>query len=212
MNFDHLKTIIDQLEAYEKLQGKNDLPNFVLWLFEQYFGEHQQPGQPDIEFHGSIDDQLAYSIGTLFKHAKHYIKTALKNTALKNDADFTYLASLKNFPDLKKSELIELNLQEFSSGMEVIRRLIKQGFIEDYDDPKDGRSKRVKITEAGKKEFQIALESMQNVSKIIGGPLTNKEKAKLLIPLNILLQFHRPIWKEEYGNDLKDIIKKHQLN
>lgn len=212
MNLSHLRTIIDQLEAYEKLQGKDDMPSFVLWLFEQYFGEHIPPEQADIEFHGSINDQLAYSIGTLFKHAKHYIKTALKNTALKNDADFAYLASLHNYPDLKKSELIELNLQEFSSGMEVIRRLIKQGFMEDYDDPNDGRSKRVKITKAGKKEFQTALENMQNVSKIIGGPLSNQEKAKLLGPLNILLSFHRPIWKEERGDDLNDIINKHELN
>jgi DNA-binding MarR family transcriptional regulator len=184
----------------------------VLWLFEQYFGENPKQGQPDIEFYGSVDDQLAYSIGTLFKHAKHYMKTALKDTALKNDSDFAYLASLQNYPDLKKSELIELNLQEFSSGMEVIRRLIKQGFIEDYDDPNDGRSKRVRITEEGKNQFQIALKSMQDVSTIIGGPLSNKEKAKLLGPLNILLRFHRPIWKEEHGDNLKDIINKHELN
>lgn len=210
MNFNHLRTIIDHLEAYEKLQGKDDMPSFVMWLFEEYFGEEKN--QLDIEFNGSLDDQIAYSVVSLFKHAKQYMKTALKESPLKNDFDFGYLATLMNYPDLKKSELIEFNLQEFSSGMEVIRRLIKQNFIEDYDDPNDGRSKRVRITENGKNVFLASIHSMKQASKIIGGPLSNKEKARLINYLSRLVSFHTPIWKEERGNDLNDIINKHELN
>jgi hypothetical protein len=51
---------------------------------------------------------------------------------------------------------------------------------------------------------------MNQVAKIVGGNLTMEEKASLLPPLMKLMAFHDPIWQEDRGRDLEQIIEKYR--
>ncbi|MGB4400184.1 MAG: hypothetical protein WBJ10_12510, partial [Daejeonella sp.] len=77
--------------------------------------------------------QLDNSIGRLFvymsRYAKSYIKKALDGTAIQSAEEFTALSILLTHDHLSKSELISNNLQEKTSGTEVIRRLIAGGLM-----------------------------------------------------------------------------------
>lgn len=179
------------------------MADFALWLNSRY--ERPRTGMPNT----SLDDEMAIGLGKLYKHARHYVKTALANTPLKGGDDFAFLATLQETGDLRKSELIRYNFIEFSPGMEVIRRLIRRGLIEDYDDPEDGRSKKVRVTAKGRAAFMESLSEMAKASKIISGGLAAEEKGQFLHLARKLLHFHQPIWENDQGTQLDEIMEKY---
>ncbi|GAA4327079.1 hypothetical protein GCM10023149_30290 [Mucilaginibacter gynuensis] len=138
--------------------------------------------------------QLDNNISRLFvfmsRYARSYIKKALEGTSLQTAEDFTALAILLTHPHLSKSGLIAHNLQEKTSGTEVIRRLIASGLVRQWDDSKDKRSKHIAITDEGKKLLFQVFEHTNYVGKIITGRLTVAEKFTLQYLLQKLEHFH----------------------
>lgn len=213
MTYDLLKEVIGLLEVFEQETEQHDLTAFSNWLYQRQndVEEEEIPRTRWDEYPPNLDAHIAMSIGGLNAHAKHYIKTGLKNTELKGLHDFTFLATLVDQGDLRKTDLIALNMMEFSPGMEVIRRLLRNGFIADYENPEDGRSRRVSITADGKAVFEKAMEQMHKVNKIVAGNLSDAEKHGLLLKMRKLIAFHQPIWDNEYGEDLEKIMEKLEL-
>ena len=158
--------------------------------------------------------QLDNNIGRLFvfmsRYAKSYIKKALEGTALQTGEDFTALAILNTHPQLSKTELISHNLQEKTSGTEVIRRLIAAGLVKQWDDDKDKRSKHIAITDKGKELLYQVFVDMNHVGKMITGKLTNAEKLTLQHLLQKLEDFHLDHYinkKVSSKEDLKNIVE-----
>lgn len=209
MRYATIKILLEKLEKFEQETGQADVEGFAAWLLQQ----SSTPNLP--RFSTKWDPQLSddnarlgMQVGILNQHAKHYIKTALKGLPLKGIFDYTFLATL--LPgSLRKSELIQSALVEFSPGMEVIRRLLRHHLIEDFEDPADGRSRRVRITPAGEQAFQEASARFEVVNQIIAGNLTYEEKQLLLNLLSKLIHFHQPIWNEHWGEDLEQIREKY---
>lgn len=209
MDYDTLRRLIDHFEAFERETGQEDLAAFSIYLQHQYKdGPVADKIDPYNRF-GDYNGQLAHAVGTLYQHARHYIKTALSDLPLKGLHDFTFLATLLEMGDQRKTDLIATNMMEYSPGMEVIRRLLRHDLIADFDDPEDARSKRVRITPEGRSVFQQALRQMMLATRIVGGNLTEEEKILFLSISKKLLNFHRPIWDEEHGQPLEDIVEKH---
>jgi DNA-binding MarR family transcriptional regulator len=138
--------------------------------------------------------KLDNNIGRLFvfmsRYAKFYIKKALEDTPLQTAEDFTALAILLTHSHLSKSELISHNLQEKTSGTEVIRRLVSFGLVRQWDDVKDKRSKHIAITDKGRELLFRVFEHTNYVGKIITGKLTIAEKFTLQYLLQKLENFH----------------------
>jgi DNA-binding MarR family transcriptional regulator len=210
MKYQALRQLIDLFEEFEQESGKDDVASFSAWLFM-----HQQthpPKHPRSEKRGSswsMESEIAYGVGTLNTHARHYIKTALKNSPLVGLHDFTFLATLVEEKSLRKTEIIDRNMMDLSPGMEVVRRLLRNGLIEDFQDPEDGRSKRIRLTEEGQEVFAAVLKDMRQVSQIVSGNLSLEEKATLIPLLQKLLNFHLPIWEKDHGAPLEKILKKY---
>ncbi|MEM1218468.1 MAG: winged helix DNA-binding protein, partial [Bacteroidota bacterium] len=197
--------------AYEEATGRTDMPGFADWLYlHNRMGKDAkgEKGEWLPEDHPHFDGQLGLAVGMLYQHAKHYFKTAMKGTQLVSMFDFSFLATLMQERDLRKSDLVQMNMIEFSPGMEVIRRLLRKGLIEEFPDPEDGRSKRVRLTQAGRVEFLLISEQSRNISRIISGNLCLEEK-RLVIPILFkLMKFHEPIFKEAHGAPLEKIIER----
>jgi DNA-binding MarR family transcriptional regulator len=149
---------------------------------------------PEEMYAQSIAYQLDNTIGRLFvymsRYAKSYIKKTLEGTPLQSGEDFTALAILLTHEHLSKTELISHNLQEKTSGMEVIRRLIAAGLVRQWDNDQDKRGKHIGITREGRRLLYQVFVEMGSVSKMIGGNLTEAEKLTLLYLLQKLENFH----------------------
>lgn len=95
---------------------------------------------------------------------------------------------------MTKIELIKRNIQDKSSGILIINRLINQGWIEQSDSKEDKRSKVLNITQAGKLALESQMEKIRNATKIVSGNLDYPEKIELIRILDKLDKFHQPIF------------------
>jgi MarR family transcriptional regulator, lower aerobic nicotinate degradation pathway regulator len=108
---------------------------------------------------------------------------------------------------MTKMQLIEKNIHEKPTGLEVIKRLLKNKIIGERDNDEDKRSKRVFLTEKGKGIFFQTLSQMGEVSKIISGKLTASEKIQLFTLLKKLDDFHNPIFLEHRHKSINELNK-----
>ena len=79
------------------------------------------------------------------------------------------------------------------SGIEVLKRLLNKGLIEEYDDADDRRAKRIKITDKGKKELQLVMPKMTEVFRLMTAELSLNEKLHMLAFLKQMNDFHNGI-------------------
>ena len=191
--------LVEQLE--EKSPGRElSIQDFTGFLLNTVGVTSEQFTNNEVRF-GSNETaalQIAYqldnNIGRLFvfmsRYAKSYIKKALEGTPLLTAEDFTALAILLTHDHLSKTELIGYNLQEKTSGTEVIRRLIAAGLVNQWDDSADKRSKHIAITEKGRKLLYQVFVHTNHVGKVITGKLTIAEKFTLQYLLQKLEDFH----------------------
>jgi DNA-binding MarR family transcriptional regulator len=201
MNYDLIKQLVTLAEKFEFSAGQGrDLPAFSAWLYAQ---THPETGQetpaptspmPTSETLESIITKLVIF---MYRYAKGYLKKALEGTALQTADEFVYLTALLHRPGLTKMELIELNLHEKTSGMEIIKRLLARGLVQQQEGESDRRSKQLYITEIGRTVLLPIFERMHQVSQLVSGNLASKEKEHLVGLLHKLNDFHHPIFANE---------------
>ncbi|GHB57433.1 MarR family winged helix-turn-helix transcriptional regulator [Persicitalea jodogahamensis] len=197
MNYSIIKQLLEHLEDFEKLpQGESGttMGNFVDYLSYSINKPETAVKVTDEEL---LNVSLAQYIAHLYRFSKSYTKIALENSPLTTVDDFLYLGKIMELGHCTKTELIELNAHEKTSGMEIIKRLQKNNFVTQEDDPNDGRSKLLSITLKGKQEFFAALESMKKSANLVGGPLSTVEKLHLMHLLQKLHVFHKSLFAEK---------------
>ncbi len=212
-----IKEILDYVESYKEEVGNSDIKEFALYLRDKVLGcndaakvtafskesylEHSQ--MPKVEFSTLLTG--------LYRFARQYVKKAFHNTNIKTIDEFGFLATLLKEKSLLKNELIKMHYMEVSSGSEILKRLIKSNLIYEYPDAKDGRAKRISLTEAGFTEIMSAFDEMHKVSEIVTGKLSGQELKEALIIFNKLQYFHMHIHEESKDASIDEIYQKYIL-
>lgn len=157
-----------------------------------------------------INSQLSNLLKRIYKFDLMYAKKALDKSELNNYEDFSYLATLYEVENPRKSELILMNISEFTSGIEVIKRLVKMGLAEERVDPEDRRSKRIMITAKGREIYQQCLPEMSQISDMLFLNLSSPDKQHLLSLLEPINAIHTSLINQIRDSSLseaKDIIQ-----
>lgn len=193
--YDLLKKLLEKVELYENLQHEEnfELSNFAQWLAQDTKTEAMPP--PSVPAEPS--DLVGGLVGKLFRYAKTYSKIALKDSPLQTVDEFIYLISLMQQGSMTKSELIERNIQERTTGMEIIKRLVRARWVGEQDDEQDRRSRRLNLTPEGAAVLREVFGKMQGVSKIVVGNLNRDEQWQLINLLSRLDHFHHQIFTQE---------------
>lgn len=152
------------------------------------------------------DTDISILIVLLFRYAKGYIKKALKDSIINTADEFSFLITLMTHESLSKTELIQKQVMEKTSGTEVINRLLKNELIAQYNDEVDRRSVRVRITPKGRIELIKILPHMQTVSQIVTGRLDEKEKTTLAYMLRKLEHYHNDIFLNKKDSELQELL------
>ena len=121
--------------------------------------------------------------------------------------DFTYLFRLMDYPSLTKMQLIEKNAHEKQSGIEIIKRLVRNELIVESPDPDDKRSTRISVSEKGKAVFLESMKDITIAAKIMSGKLNDTEKENLLETLKKLNTFHHTIYSNMRNEEPRNILK-----
>ncbi len=208
MNYTILQQLINYLDVYEtnhKSVEKSNLNDFVVFLNQELF-EKKQLLIDENDQHETIERVLSRLIAFLYRYAKGYIKKALQNSTLLTLDDFSYLAGIWKAGSCTKTEIIEKNIHEKTTGIEIIKRLLNAELIYQTDDTTDRRSKRLMITEKGKETLFGVFEDMRKASIIIAGNLSTTEKMQLAFLLQKLDYFHNPLFLEQQDKDLDSLL------
>ncbi len=201
MNYPLIKDVIALTEDFEKSnhskQYSSDINGFKLWFSQQIQNENALV--ENIKWSGKDKGRTPESvINTLINHMSHYAKTysksAIVNSNFSTQEEFIYLINLKAFGSMTKTDLIRKNIHEKPVGMQIIKRLIQQGWVKQEASRTDKRSKLISITSLGLEALEAQMGSIRVASQIVTGNLNYLEKLELIRLLQKLDAFHNPIY------------------
>ena len=211
-----LNDIIDQYFIFieENKPGDYTMQDFLGYLNSanatDWIGIRKIGGEKDEVFgkdYRNPSSDISILLVLMYRYAKGYIKKALAGSVLQSADEFSFLITLMTYESMTKSELITKQVMEKTSGSEIIKRLAGNGLIEESDDPDDGRSVRVSITEKGKMEILSILPLMSEVSRLITGNLSDVEIKTLLYLLKKLDCFHNDIFLNHRKASIGDLME-----
>lgn len=212
MNYRLIKDLLVLAEKFEQETGSlSGIGDFEEWICKSK--AVKESSEPDWE--GKNKGRSPESvINTLIVHmnryAKSYSKSAIHGSDFSTQEEFIYLINLRAFGAMSKMQLIKKNIQEKPVGMQIINRLLKQGWVEQNGNDGDKRTKVINITASGEKALDAQMFKIRAASQIVTGDLTYSEKIELIRLLNKLDAFHNPIYCKNLSSEemLETVILK----
>lgn len=201
MKYDILKSVIDLVEEFEienSLENiyPDDIEGFKKWINVKYNsqGLETEPYWEGKESGRSAESVISTLIVHMNRYAKSYSKSAIYGSDFSSQEDFIYLINLKAFGEMTKMDLIKKNVHEKPAGMQIINRLISQGWVNQTDSEIDKRSKVLKISFKGLNVLENQMDRIRKATEIVTGDLNHPEKMELIKLLNKLNKFHQRIY------------------
>lgn len=201
MNYQLLKDLLLLVESFDQKAEPafytKDIQGFKNWIAADQAIEREPRTEPDWE--GKENGRTPESaISTLLVHlnryAKTYSKAAIHGSGFSTQEDFIYLITLKSFGSMTKMELIKRNIHDKPTGMQIINRLIKKGWVVQGKSVHDKRSRIISLTPAGTGALESQMDNIRMATRIVSGNLSYAEKMELIRLLHKLDDFHQPIF------------------
>lgn len=87
-----------------------------------------------------------------------YAQIAIEGTGIKHFEEFLFLNAVAHLQEPRKTDVVTHTITRLSSGLLIIDRLIKYGFVREREDSEDKRSKRLVLTPIGLAVLQRCYE------------------------------------------------------
>ncbi|WP_343609301.1 MarR family winged helix-turn-helix transcriptional regulator [Chryseobacterium oranimense] len=216
MNFDLIKAVVELVQQFSeqnevKAVYSNNLQGFTEWLTTscKSGSEQEDPDWRGKQLESSSDIIINTLLIRMSRYAKSYSRSSISNSVFTSQDDIIYLISLKMIGAMTKMELIRRNIQEKSSGIVIINRLIRNGWAEQTVTEKDKRTKHIQITEKGLSVLEEHMDEIGKVSKAMVGNLDYSEQKLLIAILSKLDEFHDNFYRMNLeARDLLDNVYK----
>lgn len=210
MSYSLYRDLINLTEEFENTVPKHlqDIRKFSIWLAEKVVTTRYER-TTEIDWEGkengrSAESVINTSLVHLYRYAKLYSKLAISDAPFSTIDDVIFLINLQHFGSMSKKALIDLNIHEKSTGIQIINRLLLAGFIQETIDEKDRRSKQVEITDLGQASLEANMRKIRAASKMVVGNLDEEEKHQLIALLQKLENFHYLKLKEGIDRQIFD--------
>jgi DNA-binding MarR family transcriptional regulator len=169
--------IIQAWENFLKTNNNKNIESFGYWLvreqekrniasvadneLDEYFNNNTN------EFNYSYQSsEAAFLIWRLSKFIRYYVKPVLTEKGLSSQDDFAILAHVDYLKTCSKKEAVGANIIDSTTGIEIIKRLIKQNLITEKENKEDKRQKLISLTAKGKDvltSIYVGFSSIQDV-------------------------------------------------
>lgn len=212
MNLKLITELLIEVENFSNSEGYNSnasVENFRQFLNQKAY-EREKPenisSKNNLEVF-EMENEIAKQVILLGRYSKNLIRKSMENHHDLANEDFTYLFRMMDYESLTKMQLIEKNAHEKQTGIEIIKRLVKNGLFIEFPDENDKRSVRISVTEKGRKVFKESMRDVTVVSKIMCGKLSDKEKGNLLDYLKKLNTFHHTVYTNFKAENTEKILE-----
>ncbi|MGB0429786.1 MAG: MarR family winged helix-turn-helix transcriptional regulator [Bacteroidia bacterium] len=171
MDYTLFKKIIELIEAYQKGNSSEKVEDFTIWLNNTLFSANSADN------HSTHDElAIAFKLMYLNKELKKQTKSILSNSSISSIDEYSFLLHLHYQESFRKMEIVEMHNLEAPTGIEIIKRLLKNKFIEEFADKEDKRAKRIKITKKGIAEVNTIKPKFDKIFNKFSEPLSLNEK------------------------------------
>jgi MarR family transcriptional regulator, lower aerobic nicotinate degradation pathway regulator len=205
-----IQSLLEKAREFRKSGGAPNVSEFSAWLSEEF--THQEVSLPFLFPGESVESAASKYIIYLYRYAKGYGKKLLKDTPLSSIDDVPYLLMLLFSGPSTKMELIQANVHEKTTGMEILNRLLRLGLVEQHFNLDDKRSRKLSISPEGQKLMQHLMKGMDSLSAIVSGNLASNERTSLLKMLHKLNDFHHHVHQDAREKSLSEIEKEYLLS
>lgn len=210
-----MSTLVELIQHWEIFIGEQPdgtIDSFAIWIISQGGNTDEAvpvksvatPDEP--VFHGDDPEfdkyagtqktsmQGAYLIGRMNQYVTYYTKPMMKKHGLHSLDDFGYLQNIRYFTNITKTRACELMLQEITTGVDIIKRLINNGFIVEKVNKDDKREKLLQLSPKGEQVLnEIYFEFLKLPDTL--GSLSETDRQTLLLWLQQLDVFHDTVVK-----------------
>ncbi len=202
---DKVVELVNLWHAFEKENPKAELQDFC----KSYLLGMNESKQASIKFtkenpRGKV---LGKALNRLSKMAIFYSKKNLVKLELKTLEDFVFLRILTEQGALTKKQLIDAHVTEYSTGIEIIKRLIQLGLVKEKENPEDKRATSIVTTAKGKTVLEKCYPYMGQIGSVIFGPLDDDEASQLAYLLTKLDTIHTNLYQTQRNASLDELQK-----
>lgn len=154
----------------------------------------------------SVEDRIVLLWGRLQRFTHLWSKKALKDLPLHSIEEFGLIKTVELLREVRKSDLVKHTLMETSTCFEMIKRLVKAGYLEEKVDPKDRRSRKVSLTQKGRLLSEESEPQIKMLSRLLIGNINQSQKLALLDVLHTLDGFHSELYIQKPDSPLEDML------
>jgi len=199
--------VVTEWERFIEEHPQGGVREFASWLLTNTDPLPKASVRPEAEpvlksgmrlseaFPESADFLSWFFMGRLIRYVKFYTKAMMTAQGMANPDEFLFLSLVNEMEQPTKKEVCVAHASELTTGMDILRRLLKQGFIEEFADERDGRSKRLVITPKGQGVIQAIHEELLLLQPKVLADLDEPDRKSLLRILQYLNNYHFPYYK-----------------
>ncbi len=189
--------LLDKWEKYIEENPRSDMYDFADWLSAEKRLGKKAGSVSENEKEVSNAVQSAILITRLRCYLGMYVKPAVKALGLTKEHEYNFLYQISKMNKPNKNDLSKENMVEFSTGRDIIRRLIFKNLVTEKTDPDDKRATRLQLTSKGKKTLEKSFGMVAKTFTDFLGYLTIKEQENFITLLTKLHKYQAQKNKRE---------------
>ena len=211
--YEDVVLLIKKWKDFREFQKEGNINMFANWIVNENKATNYESPQENfivaqvdkMEEKNTIPDLanrgvIGHLISRMNLFIKNYAKQPFFEIGFKSLEEFRLLQMIDRVENINKSELRNESLMEFSTVVDILKRLGKKGLIIQVKDPADQRASLVQITSKGKGELMKIYKTLAALKPNVAGDLTLKEQETLISLLMKLNNFHTDYFTENYIN------------
>lgn len=217
--YSNLKQLIDLWEEYEDNSAQANLNEFAVWLNGKVeekpaknekttFARLSNPPIPYVQTLLNFDDNTLFLeyISRIARFHEFYTRKFLEGLPINSRLEFLFLQTVNILQKAKKTDLISLLLVEYTTGMDIIKRLINNGLIVETQNENDKRVKLLELTEEGKKLLFVAEKRLKEERTMFLECISMNKWKKTMPFLQELSEFHNSIYIHHNNKPYSELL------
>ena len=185
MNKPSVIPLLENWEDFTRENPQKDIYAFARWLLATREKEEKEPQKPIPDALENAS-RVAVLVTRLQRYLALYVRPAVRQLGFTKEHEYNFLYQVSKMNKPNKNDLSKENMVEFSTGRDIIRRLIEKNLITEKPDPDDGRAVLLVLTAKGRKILEKSFELMSSSFTDFLGDLTGKEQSQLIVLLTKL--------------------------
>lgn len=153
-----------------------------------------------------LDTVFAKLIGRLAAMQTAYSKMALQDIPGFELEWFYFLNSIYHLMEVKKTQVIQYNFTEQTTGIDMLNKLKKLGYITERTDPDDKRAKLVSITKEGEKVLARVYQLLYKPTLLMYHGIDHKDKQVVINILKDTEYKHQELFSNSRNKSIDELL------